>query len=133
VSAGGTEPGAAAPGGMIQSLRNLAATALQIVHTRLELLATELEEERARALQVLFWSTIALFFLAFALAMLTLLLVVLFWDTHRVAVIAFFCVLYAAAGIAAGLYVRGKASTGRGIFSASLGELRKDRDELTPP
>jgi uncharacterized membrane protein YqjE len=133
VSTGGTGPGAAAPGGIVQSLRNLAATALQIVQTRLELLATELEEERLRLLQIVFWGMAALFFLVFALGMLTLLLIAAFWDTHRVAVIAWLGVLYFVLGAAAALYVRSMISTRRGLFSTSIGELRKDRDELTPP
>lgn len=117
--------------GLLASLRNLAATVVGILQARLELLATELEEERLRVVQIAFWALIAIFFIALGVLMLTLFIVVLFWDSHRVLIIALLAAVYLAAGIVLALMVRDKARAKSKLFSASLAELAKDRDQLT--
>lgn len=124
-------PDAAASPGLLASLRNLAATAVGILQTRLELLATEVEEERLRVLQIVFWAVIAVFFLVLGVLMVTLFFVVLFWDTHRVLVTGMSAALYLMLAVAIGLAVRSKARAKSKLFSASLAELAKDRERLT--
>jgi uncharacterized membrane protein YqjE len=127
------EPGsgpAAAPG-LLASLRNLAADAVAILRTRLELLSAEVEEESLRVARLAFWGLVALLFLAFSLVMLTLLVVVLLWDTHRVMVVALLAVGYLGVGLAIGFWVRSKLHSGSKLFSASLAELAKDHEQLT--
>lgn len=127
------EPGAGAAGtGIVQSLRNLAATLVSILHTRLELLVTEVEEERVRLLQLLLWAAGALFFLGVAMALFVLLLVALFWDTHRIAVIATLALLFLAGGIGLAVGARNCFNVRSRLFSTSLAELARDRDQLTP-
>jgi uncharacterized membrane protein YqjE len=121
---------AAAPG-LLTSLRNLAANAVAILRTRLELLGTEVEEESLRLAQLAFWGLVAILFLTFSLIMLTLLVVVLFWDTHRVMVVALLAVGYLGAGLAVGFWVRSRLRSGSKLFSASLAELAKDHEQLT--
>ncbi len=126
-----SSPGAAPPGGLVQSLRKLAATLVALVQTRLELLATEIEEERLRFLQLLLWGCVALFFLALGVVMLTFFVVVLLWNTDRVLVTFLLAAIYLAIGAALALFVRNKARARSKLFSASLAELAKDRDQLT--
>ena len=123
-------PAGQAPG-LLQSLRNLLATLVALLQTRLELLATEVEEERLRIGQVLLWSCVALVFLVLGAVMLTLFLVVLFWDTHRVLVSGLLALSYLAIGVAAARMARSKAQARSRLFSASLAELGKDREHLT--
>jgi len=117
---------------LLASLRNLVATAVGILQTRLELLATEIEEECLRLLQITFWAVIAAFLLALGVLMLTLFVVIVFWDTHRVLVTGLLAALYLALGVAIGLAALGKARAKSKLFSASLAELAKDREQLTP-
>jgi len=124
-------PDAAPSHGLLASLRNLAATAVGILQTRLELLATEVEEERLRLLQIALWAVIAVFLLALGILTLTLFVVILFWDTHRVLVTGLLAVLYLVLGAAIGLAARSKARAKSKLFSASLAELAKDREQLT--
>ena len=124
-------PDAAQSPGLLASLRNLAATAVGILQTRLELLATEVEEERLRLLQIVFWAVIAVFFLVLGILMVTLFFVVLFWDTHRVLVTGMLAALFLALGVVTGLAVRSRARAKSKLFSASLAELAKDREQLT--
>lgn len=124
-------PDAAQSPGLLASLRNLAATAVEILQTRLELLATEVDEERLRLLQIVFWAFIAIFLLALGVLMLTLFFVILFWDTHRVLVTGLLAALYLMLAVAIGLAVRSRARAKSKLFLASLAELAKDRERLT--
>ena len=72
-------------------------------------------------------------FLALAAVMLTLLVVVLFWDSHRITAITLLCVAYAGAGVAIAAAVRTRLRSGSKLFSASLAELAKDRERLRSP
>lgn len=123
-------PGAAPSPGLLVSLRNLASTLVAVVQTRLELLSTEVKEEQLRLLQLLLGASLALFFFALGIIMLTLFVVVLFWDTHRVPVTILFAVLYLAIGAIFGLVALSKAREKSRLFSASLAELSKDRQQL---
>lgn len=127
-----SKPDATQAGGLAQSLRRLAATLLDALHTRLELLATEIEEERLRILQLMLWGFVSLFFIALGVIMLTFFLVVLFWSTDRVLITFVIAAVYLAIGAALALYVRAKSRSKSRLFSASLAELEKDRDQLGP-
>ena len=117
--------------GIVQSLRNLAATLVALLRTRFELLATEIEEERIRLLQLLFWAAGALFFLCVGILLLTLLLVVVFWDSYRIAAIAVLAGVFLAVGVGMAIGVRNRMYARSRIFSASLDELARDKDQLT--
>ena len=123
-------PGAAPSPGLLVSLRNLAATLVAVVKTRLELLSTEVEEERLRLLQLLLAASVALFFSALGIIMLTLFVVVLLWDDHRVLVTILFAVLYLGIGAIFALVARSKAREKSRLFSTSIAELAKDRQQL---
>lgn len=123
-------PGGETPG-LLQSLRNFAATLVALLQTRFDLLATELEEERLRLAQVLLWGCVALVFLVLGVVMLTFFVVALFWDTHRVLVSGLLALIYLAIGVAAALVARSRARARSKLFSASLAELATDREQLT--
>lgn len=127
----GSEQGASG-GGLATSLRRLAATAVAVVETRLELLVTELEEERVHLVRLALAGALFLFCLATGMVLLTLFLVVLFWDTHRLAALGIATGAFLASALIMGLYVRARLSRHRGLLSATRGELRKDRERLTP-
>lgn len=111
-------------------MRNFAATLIAVAQTRLELLSTEVEEEWLRLLQMLVGVFIALFFFALGIVMLTVLVVILFWDTHRALVTILFALLYLGIGVYFTLAVRAKAREKSKLFSASVAELAKDRQLL---
>ena len=125
------DPGGSGPApGVIAALRSLAANAVGIVQTRLELLANEVEEERARTLQILLLASIALFCAAVGLLLLTTWVVVALWEQYRLATLA---VLAAGYLTAAGLALRklkAKKAERPKLFSTSLAEVARDRDLL---
>lgn len=114
----------------MQSLRGLAATLIEAVHTRLELAATEIEEERLRILQLLLWGALSLFFVALGLVMLTFFVVLVFWETDRVLVTFLIAAIYLIIGAVLAFQARARARQKSRLFAATLAELDKDRDRL---
>lgn len=118
--------------GILQSLRNLAATLVELLRTRFELLATELEEERVRLLQLLFWAAAALFFFGVGILLLVVLLVAVFWDSHRILAIVVLATVFLAGGVGLAIGMRNRMQVRPRLFSASLEELERDKDQLRP-
>ena len=115
---------------MLASLRSLAATAVEVLRTRFQLVATELEEERNRLLRLLALSLAAAFFLALGIVSLTFFVIILAWDNHRVLAAGLLTAAYLGIGAILALYARNAAKAQAKLFSASLAELRKDHDQL---
>lgn len=117
--------------GLLASVKTLCGTLLGIAHTRLELLATELEEERIRLTQMVLHGVLALFFFCMGVLLLTLLVVAAFWDSHRLAAIAAVSAVYLGIALLLAGSVNSKAKRKPRLFSASLAELGKDRAQLS--
>lgn len=100
------------------------------LHTRLELFATELEEERERLKQTLVLTFLAFFGLSLGIILLTIFAVAIFWDGGWVYAVGGLALLYLGIGGIAGWMLRKQILTRPGLFPASLTELAKDRDRL---
>ena len=121
---------AEAGSGLMGSIRQLLSTLTSIASTRLELLANELQEERLRLTQMLLFTLFALFCFGVGILLLTAFIVVLFWDDHRLAVLGAMSALFFALGALMVMLLRSKAQAKSRLFSASLAELAKDREQL---
>ena len=122
-----------APGKSLGSrLRDYAAGALGILQTRLELLATELQEEKLRLGTLLGYAAAAFFFLGFGAVLLALFLTVLLWDSHRLLALGVFSAVFLAIGIIAALAAARIGRQGTRLFSASIAELAQDREMIRP-
>lgn len=122
-----------APGKSLGSrLRGYAAGALGILQTRLELLATELQEEKLRLGTLLGYAAAAFFFLGFGAVLLALFLTVLLWDSHRLLALGVFTALFLAIGIIAALAAARIGRQGTRLFAASIAELAQDREMIRP-
>ena len=119
-------------GGLMESLKRMAGTLLAIFQTRLELLSIEVEEERLNIKQMLLYGSIALLFFGLATILLTTFVVVVFWDSYRLQVLASFIVLYFVVGLLAWNALHRVANKKSQLFSASLAALADDRDQLAP-
>jgi uncharacterized membrane protein YqjE len=116
--------------GLLSSLKNLTISLIAIVHTRLELISTDLEEGRERFISLLALAFISLFSLCFGAVMLTILVVVVFWDTHRLLVMGSLTGLFIIIGAAIGALVVRRLKRMPRMFEASLAELIKDHQEM---
>jgi uncharacterized membrane protein YqjE len=116
--------------GLLESLGTLAATLVAIAHTRLDLLSADMEEDRAHVLSLLVMALAALFCIGVGVVLAAILLVVVFWDTHRLLALGSLAGFFLAAGMAAAAFVQHKAKTKPRLFASSLSELLKDRQQL---
>jgi uncharacterized membrane protein YqjE len=116
--------------GLLLSLKNLALSLVAIVHTRLELVSIDLEEGRERFISLLALTFVALFSLCFGAVLLTILIVVVFWDSHRLLVLGSLTALFIVVGVLVGAVVIRKLKRMPRMFEASLAELIKDHQEL---
>ena len=114
--------------GLLASLRGLLDTGLEIVQTRLALLATEFEEEKSRLLALVVYGALALVFLAAGLVFLAIFFTVLLWDNNRLLVLGIISSLFIGGGLAAIVAATRLARTPSRLFAASLAELAKDRE-----
>lgn len=116
--------------GLMASFKRLLSTLISVASTRLELLANELQEERLRLTQMLLFALFALFCFGLGILLLTVFIVVLFWDDHRLAVTGVLSVIFFALGLLMVMLLRSKAQAKSRLFSASLAELARDREQL---
>lgn len=116
--------------GLFASTKGLLGTGVALIHNRLELLGVELAEERARLISMLAYGGAAFLCIAAGLIFLAIFLTVLLWDSNRLLALGIFSALFLGAGIASLMLAMSLGRSGSKLFSASLAELRKDRDAL---
>jgi uncharacterized membrane protein YqjE len=119
--------------GLMGSLKTLAATLVGIGCTRLELLSSEIEEQRVWLSSMLLWTLISLFCAAVGIVLVAILLVVVFWDTYRLLTLFILVFVFVLGAIISSQVALGKARAKPKLFSTSLVELSKDHEQLTPP
>jgi uncharacterized membrane protein YqjE len=128
------EDGIAAQAGSVQgvlvSAKNFVATLIAIIGTRLEIAASELEEERLRLSEMMAWGAFAMLFGVLALIFLSLLVVAVFWDDHRLAALGVIAAVYVILTAVAGLKLRKCVEQKSRLFSVTVEELRKDQEGL---
>src|SRR4030042_1891209 len=88
------DTGSGRRGGLFDSVKVLAETLLAMAHTRLELLSTEIEEQRAWLRPMLVWTLVALFCAGVGVVLATLFVVMALWDTHRLLALGIPAILF---------------------------------------
>lgn len=124
--------GEASRAGLFASLKGLLGTTVALLQNRLQLLGVELAEERLRLLSLVTYGAIALICLSAGLVFVAVFLTVLLWDSHRLLALGIFAALFLVAGGVTLAMAMRYARAGSNLFVASLAELHKDRDALTP-
>ena len=114
-----------AEAGVFESSKHFLRTTAAIAQNRLELLLIEVQEERTRLFDMLLLAAVAVACGLMALITISFTLVVVFWDDHRVAVLAGLSLIYVVAA-AAGFWQLDARLKRWQAFSATLAELRKD-------
>lgn len=125
------DPDAAHSPGLLTSLQRLIATLLELLQTRVEIVATEFEEERVRLRELVVFGILTLFFVSVGLTLATLFVVALYWDTHRLAVLGGVALLYLGLGGFTAICLYRRLKSRPRLFSTTLSELEKDRDQLS--
>ncbi|SFC22407.1 Uncharacterized membrane protein YqjE [Polaromonas sp. OV174] len=115
--------------GPLAAVKDIAATLLASLQTRLALLANEIQVEKHQLLRQLALGLALVFCLGLGVLLAVALAVLLWWD-QRLAVLGGFAALFL--GLAAYCYVRmrrGHAAADP-LFAASLAELQEDLRQL---
>lgn len=115
---------------LMDSAKRMLATLIALVHTRLELFTTEIEEEIHRAASVLLWALVALFFGSLFVMMIGFTVIVVFWDDHRVLAASVVTGAYLLGTVVFGLLARARLRAKTRFMAASIDELKRDRESL---
>ena len=116
--------------GLFASTRGLLSTGVNLVHNRLQLFGVELAEERVRLVSMIAYGGAAVLCIVAGLIFLAIFFTVLLWESNRLLVLGVFSALFLVAGIVSFTLAVKLARSASRPFSASLEELRKDRDAL---
>jgi uncharacterized membrane protein YqjE len=113
------------------AIGRIGATAVAMVHTRLELAAVEMQEEAKRFAGYLVSMLMATFLLACSVLLAALFVIVLFWDSYRLLAVGGMAALFALAGVVLMMKVRASFESRPPMLSATLAELRNDVEFAT--
>jgi uncharacterized membrane protein YqjE len=116
--------------GIVRSVRRVLAIVVSMAKTRLGLLAVEARLELNSIWLLLAVTVLVLIFVAMFLLMISLLVIIAYWETSRLLAIGSLLSLYVAATTVPLLILRHKAKSASSLFAASLSDLSKDHSEL---
>jgi uncharacterized membrane protein YqjE len=117
-------------GGLLERLRGIGESLLALARNRVELFASELQEEKLRLINLLVWFSLAIVLGAGGLLVAIGTLAVWLWDVARYAGLIGLALaaFVGGAGILWGL--RRRIETGSMPFTGTLAEFRKDTECL---
>lgn len=118
---------------MLGSVRELARNLLSFAETRARIAATELEEQVARLAEILVWAAAALFFSGVALVFVAILIVLLFWDSSRVLATGLLAALFFGVAAVSALVARARLRERPKFLAATLAELKQDGERIGRP
>lgn len=116
--------------GLFSSVKRLLSTVLAIARTRIELFSVEFEEGIERLVSLVFCAVLSLFFIGIAVILITILIVVAFWDENRLLALGLLAAFFSVIGLYTGSLFMRKARSRNRLFSQSLEELAKDLSAL---
>ena len=117
---------------MLESLRSSLALLLDAGATRIELAATEFEEERLRLIGLLFSTLATLMLLGITVMLLATFVIVLLWDSHRLLAIGAITVASALATLVSAKRWHERLVNRPAFMAATVAELQRDADVLRP-
>ena len=112
------------------ALAQLAASALAMLRTRLELAAVELAEARARIKDMVVLAAVGIVLALFALLFASLFVIAWFWDTHRLAAVGGVSLFYIVVTVGIFARLRQISRNAPPPFAATLEELENDAAAL---
>ena len=118
------------PPGIVESLRSMVATLLQILHTRVELVTTELQEEMHRVTSIALWGAVALASGALFVLMLAATVIIAAGPEYRLIATLSVTGVFLVVLIVSLSLVKSRLHRKGGLLASSREELRRDRDAL---
>jgi len=118
------------PAGLAARVQAVLAGLIEIVATRIELAGSDIELQLERLRSAALLALAGLLLLALALIFGSAFVIVIFWETYRLAAIGGVTLVYAAAGIACLLVARRRMRDSPKPFEATIAELQHDLSRL---
>lgn len=112
-------------GGLLSSITRVFQTLRETAENRLELFIVELKEERIRLFDAWLLLAVAVVCALMALVTLTVTVVVIFWDTHRLLALVLVTLAYVVGATVALFRLRARLQRWK-AFPATLDEIKKD-------
>lgn len=111
---------------IFETVGRIGGTLLAMVETRLELAALEVEEESQRLLGYFALALLSLILLGIAMVLVSLTIILAFWDSYRLQAALALAALFTVAGTMVGMKLRTAFKTRPRMLAATAGELHKD-------
>lgn len=116
--------------GLFDSLRQLLRTTLALGAVRLELLATDLEVEKLRLVDVALRALLGFMLLGLGLVLLGGFILLLLWDGYRLPALGVLTLVCLGGGLALLRAAKRRLRSGEPMFAATRAELERDQDAL---
>jgi len=114
--------------GILASLRRMAETVLSTVQNRIELFATELQEEKSWLIATLLWAAASVFFCGLAIIFVVGAVIYFAPERARPWILGVVCILFMYAAVSAVVGLRRSLRDKRPPMADTIGELKKDLD-----
>lgn len=111
---------------ILDTVGRIGGTMLAMVETRLELAALEVEEESQRLLGYFALALLALILFGIAMVLVSLTIILAFWDSYRLQAALALAALFAVAGTVVGMKLRTAFRTRPRMLAATVAEINKD-------
>lgn len=118
------------PHGLLATASRLLTTLVSAAETRVGIFGTELQEERVRLSRMLLAGAATLFCLGLGIVLLAIFFVVLYWDSHRLAVLGLLSGFFGALGLVCAIVLGVVARGHKRPLSETMDVLAKDRQDL---
>ncbi|HEY1058077.1 MAG TPA: phage holin family protein [Limnobacter sp.] len=112
------------------ALKRVAASLLGMGQTRLELMGVELAQARQAVVSTVLWGVVVVMAVAFASLFLGMAVVVLAWDSHRLAAILGCMVAYLLMALWAFSRLKAALAAQPPLFEATIAEFGRDRQAI---
>lgn len=123
--------------GLFAALQRLLRTSVQLALLRLDLLVTDLELEKLRLVEVALRALLGLMFVGLGLVLLIGFVLLLLWDSYRLAAVGVLMLLFTGGGLLLLQAAKRRLTDGEPMFAATRAEFARDQaalgDEPSPP
>ena len=116
--------------GLLGSASHLLATLVSAAETRIGILASDLQEERIRLTRLILLGAVTLFCLGLGITLLSVFLVVLYWDSDRLAILGLLCGLFLGLGLISAIVLAIIARGQKTPLRETSEVLAKDRQRM---
>lgn len=116
--------------GLFSSVGRLLSNSVDLLLNRLNILSADVGISFQRLLSILSIFLFGVFFLCMAIFLVVILLVVIFWDTHKVLLISSLLGVFVIFGLALFALAKNKLKGMPHFFEATISELKTDQQRF---